>query len=188
VSQGLRVWTRVRASRLRWSVSGRVWRYFWVVWIWAWPMRSMTDWRSAPPASSQEAWACLRSWTRTGKSMPLALTAGSQVRVRNVFLEIGVPALVGNSRSSCLMPWTRMCSAILSSQGWRRAAHRRGHRGGRHYPLVSPVLLPLSGRLPRPGGRRRRVGVVHAGLHRRQWIGPRVPSPRTPGRASDGGQ
>ena len=27
----LRVWTRVSASRLRWSVSGRVWRYFWVV-------------------------------------------------------------------------------------------------------------------------------------------------------------
>src|SRR5680860_1431306 len=34
----------------------------------AWPMRSRTDLRSAPPASSQEAWAWRRS--RTRKSMP----------------------------------------------------------------------------------------------------------------------
>ena len=95
---------RVSASRLRWSVSGRVWRYFWVVWIWEWPMRSITDLRSAPPASSQEAWAWRRSWTRTAKPMPLALTAGSQMRVRKVLREIGVPALVANSRSSRPMP------------------------------------------------------------------------------------
>ena len=29
-----------------------------------WPRRSLTDWRSAPPASSQEAWAWRRSWVR----------------------------------------------------------------------------------------------------------------------------
>ena len=40
---GLRAWMRVRVSRLRWSVSGRVWRYVWAVWIWARPMRFMTD-------------------------------------------------------------------------------------------------------------------------------------------------
>lgn len=38
---------------------GKVWRYFWVVWIWEWPMLSMTDLRSAPPASNQEAFVAL---------------------------------------------------------------------------------------------------------------------------------
>lgn len=37
-----RVWMRVSALRLRWPVSGRVWRYLWVVWIWEWPIRSIT--------------------------------------------------------------------------------------------------------------------------------------------------
>ena len=35
-------------------------------------MLPITDLRSAPQASSQEAWACLGSWTRTGKSTPFA--------------------------------------------------------------------------------------------------------------------
>ena len=35
--------------------------------IWAWPMRSMTDLRSEPPARSQLAWAWRRSWRRTGR-------------------------------------------------------------------------------------------------------------------------
>lgn len=56
---------------------------------------------------------------RTGKSTPLAFTAGSQILVRKVFREIGVPALVGNSRSSCLMLFTLICAAIASSQAWR---------------------------------------------------------------------
>ena len=33
---------------------------FLVVWICEWPMRSITDLRSAPPASSQDAWAWRR--------------------------------------------------------------------------------------------------------------------------------
>ena len=37
---------------------------------------------------------------RTAKPTPLALTAGSQTRVRKVLREIGVPALVVKSRSS----------------------------------------------------------------------------------------
>ena len=56
--------------------------------IWAWPMRSMTDFRSDPPARSQEAWACRRSWTRTRTSTPEFLTAGRQTRVRKVLREI----------------------------------------------------------------------------------------------------
>src|SRR3954449_10801384 len=60
----------------------------------------MTDLRSEPPASSQEAWTWRRSWTRTSKSTPEALTAGSQIRVRKVFREIGVPSRVANTRSS----------------------------------------------------------------------------------------
>ena len=34
---------------------------------------------------------------RTGKSIPLALMAGSQMRVRKVLREMGVPAVVVNS-------------------------------------------------------------------------------------------
>ena len=45
-----------------------------------------------------------RSCTRTGKPTQEALTAGSQMRVRKVLREIGVPALVANS-ASCLMPF-----------------------------------------------------------------------------------
>ena len=59
-----------KAARALSSASGSVCRYFWVVMIWAWPMRSMTVLRSAPPASSQEAWAWRRSCMRTLKSMP----------------------------------------------------------------------------------------------------------------------
>jgi len=92
---------RSSASRLCWSASARAWRYFWVVWMWAWPRRSMTDLRSEPPASNYEAWACRRSWMRTLKSIPLVRTAGYQTRVREVLREIGVPAVVvmasGNS-------------------------------------------------------------------------------------------
>ena len=82
------------ASRFLRSASGSAWRYCWVVWIWAWPMRSITDLRSEPSASSHEGWACRRSCIRTGKSTPLALTAGSQIRVRKVLREIGVPDVV----------------------------------------------------------------------------------------------
>src|SRR4051812_30575066 len=67
-----------RALRFLASALGRAWRYFCVVEIWAWPMRSMTDLRSASPARSQEAWAWRRSWTRT--STPEALVAGNQTR------------------------------------------------------------------------------------------------------------
>ena len=49
--------------------------------------------------------------------MPLALTAGSQMRVRKVLREIGVPAWVGNSRSSWPMPLARMCAAIVVEPG-----------------------------------------------------------------------
>ena len=75
---GAPCWPRVlfRASRFLASASGRVWRYFWVVVIWAWPIRSITDLRSEPPASSQEAWAWRRSWTRTSKSTPEAFDGG----------------------------------------------------------------------------------------------------------------
>jgi hypothetical protein len=38
----------------------------------------MTDLRSEPPARGQEAWAWRRSWTRTLRSTPEALMAGSQ--------------------------------------------------------------------------------------------------------------
>ena len=74
--------TDSNAARALSSASGRVWRYFWVVMICAWPMRSMTDFRSAPPARSQEAWAWRRSWTRTWKSMPERCRAGNQTPVR----------------------------------------------------------------------------------------------------------
>ena len=56
---------------------------------------------------------------RTLKPMPEALTAGCQMRVRKVLREIGVPALVGKSRSSRPMLWVSMWAAIASSQAWR---------------------------------------------------------------------
>lgn len=46
----------------------------------AWPRRSRTVCRSAPPASSHEAWACRRSWTRTRWVIPAAASAGFQIR------------------------------------------------------------------------------------------------------------
>ena len=64
-----------------------------MVWIRECPMRSITERRSEPPASSQLAWAWRRSWTRTLKSIPEALTARVQTRVRKVFREMGVDDL-----------------------------------------------------------------------------------------------
>jgi hypothetical protein len=69
-----------------------------------------------PGARSQEAWAWRRSWMRTGKSTPLAVTAGIQTRVRKVLREIGVPVLVVNSRWSRPTRWVWMWSATASSQ------------------------------------------------------------------------
>ena len=80
---------RLRAPRLLASASGTVCRYFWVVVIWAWPMRSITDFRSDPPARSQEAWAWRRSRTWTSRSTPDARTAGSQMRVRKCSVKSG---------------------------------------------------------------------------------------------------
>ena len=48
---------RVNASIALSSASGSVCRYFWVVWIWECPRRSITVLRSAPPARSHEACA-----------------------------------------------------------------------------------------------------------------------------------
>jgi hypothetical protein len=45
------------------SAWGRVCKYCSVVVNLARPMRSLTAWRSAPPESSQKAWAWRRSWT-----------------------------------------------------------------------------------------------------------------------------
>jgi hypothetical protein len=56
---GLRI--LVRASSAVSSAVGRLWRYFSVVEMLAWPSRSLTTCRSAPPARSHEACACLRS-------------------------------------------------------------------------------------------------------------------------------
>lgn len=72
------------ASRLRLSVSGRTWRYFWVIWIWVWPVRSIADLRSAPLVRSQEAWRGAGRGCGRLKSMPAVLTAGDQIRVRKV--------------------------------------------------------------------------------------------------------
>lgn len=66
-----------------WSAWGRVCRYCSVVVSRAWPMRSLTVWRSAPPASSQDAWAWRRSWTRTWNGSPAVLRAGCQICWRN---------------------------------------------------------------------------------------------------------
>src|SRR5680860_1440929 len=79
-------------------------------------MRSITALRSDPPASSQEAWAWRRSWTRTWKSTPDEATAGRQMRVRKVFLEKGVlrgegvqdgVGLVGGEGAGCLLDLLR---------------------------------------------------------------------------------
>ena len=56
-----RLRTLARASSAVSSASGSVWRYFSVVRRLPWPRRSLTTWRSAPPESSQDACACLRS-------------------------------------------------------------------------------------------------------------------------------
>ena len=45
---------------------------------------------------------------RTGKSTPLALTAGCQTRVRKVLREIGVPVLVVKSSWLRPMLWILM--------------------------------------------------------------------------------
>ena len=89
-----------------------------MVLIWAWPMRSMTDLRSEPPARSQEAWAWRRSWMRTSKSTPEALTAGRQTRVRKVFLEMGVPSRVANSRSPGLRRGRDVVGELVDQVGW----------------------------------------------------------------------
>src|SRR5665647_2935505 len=109
------------------SASGRVCRYFWVVMIWAWPMRSMTDLRSAPPARSQEAWAWRRSCMRTWKSMPERCTAGFQYRVLNVARDRGWPPAVsreGKSRSSGPRPSPRMRAVRTSRSSWETARVR----------------------------------------------------------------
>ena len=49
------------------SAPGRLCRYFSVVVMLAWPIRSLTTCRSAPAASSHDAWAWRRSWNRTGR-------------------------------------------------------------------------------------------------------------------------
>src|SRR5262245_30356141 len=49
----------------------------------------MTEARSEPPASSQDAWAWRRSCIRALNPTPEALTAGCQMRVRKVFREGG---------------------------------------------------------------------------------------------------
>ena len=60
------------------------------------------------------------SWTRTGKSTPEALMAGSQTRVRKVFREIGVPSRVAINRSSG--PRRRV---LIESASWlQRSAGR----------------------------------------------------------------
>jgi hypothetical protein len=56
-SQVVRLRMVLRAVTAAWSALGRVWRYFWVVVMEEWPMRSLTTCMSAPPARSQEAWA-----------------------------------------------------------------------------------------------------------------------------------
>ncbi|WP_432934417.1 type I-E CRISPR-associated protein Cas7/Cse4/CasC [Microbispora sp. CA-135349] len=48
-----------------------------------WPRRSFTTWRSAPPASSQEAWAWRRSCILTLNFRPEAARAGRQIWSRN---------------------------------------------------------------------------------------------------------
>ena len=69
-------------------------------------------------------WAWRRSCMRTSKSTPGALTAGCQTRVRKVLRDIGVPALVVNSRSSRPTPLRLMCSATASNQSCRTAKVR----------------------------------------------------------------
>jgi len=54
-----------KASSAVSSASGKVCRYFSVVAMLAWPSRSFTTCRSAPPASSHDAWAWRRSCIRT---------------------------------------------------------------------------------------------------------------------------
>src|SRR5260370_1248665 len=70
-------WLRIResASSAVSSAVGRVCRYLSVVAMLAWPSRSFTTCRSAPPARSHEACACLRSCTLTLLS-PHALRTG----------------------------------------------------------------------------------------------------------------
>lgn len=81
----------------------------------------MTALRSAPPASSQEAWAPRRSWKRTSWGRWERVMAGCQMRVRKVLREMGEPVLVEKRRSSggvpvvvtCLWMWWQSWSPIL---------------------------------------------------------------------------
>ena len=57
--------------------------------IWVCPSLSITVLRSAPLASSHEAWACLRSCIRTVVGSTAARTAGRQTLVRKVFRDVG---------------------------------------------------------------------------------------------------
>lgn len=79
---------RENASSAVSSASSNVCRYFSVVAIEAWPNRSLTTCRSAPPASNQEAWACLRSWIRTLIPRSAFLSAGFQTWRRNQSAEM----------------------------------------------------------------------------------------------------
>ena len=85
-SQGCRPRLRILLSAVSAvsSVLVRACRYFSVVVMRAWPMRSLTVCRSAPPASSQEAWAwrrsCVRTWSRARRGRGRVARCGGGTR------------------------------------------------------------------------------------------------------------
>jgi hypothetical protein len=113
--------------------------------------------------------------TRTLKETPLAFTAGSHTRVRNVLREIGVPVVVVNSRPSRPMLWILMCSATASSHAWRTAkvlgSLSLGYALGTNRSPVGECLLDTSMMVSSTTMVRRRVGgqdLGEAGEH--EWL------------------
>ena len=96
---GLLPSTRSSAASAVSSAVGSVCRYLPVVATEPWPRRSFTTWRSAPPASSQDACEWRRSWSR-GRGLSFAAEqAGIQTWWRN------------QSRG--------MCPSVSRTRGWR---------------------------------------------------------------------
>jgi len=89
--------------------------------------------RSAPPASSHEAWACLKSCILTVVGSPAARTAGHQTLVRKVFREVGC----------CRFRWTQeLLQLYLLEAPLRRLA---GSSHNQNLVLKGGVLLAALG-------------------------------------------
>src|SRR5260221_6105056 len=102
-----------------------------------WPSRSLTTCRSAPPASSHEAWACRSPCTVTDHGMSAALTAGSPGEVE--FEVNGWPPKKAEARSLFAAGHPQADKARKLLEAAREAVQRGGWG-----PATSEVAFELT--------------------------------------------